>query len=238
MLVTGVVAGSHVIGVTAKNAVGTSPEASISFSNVRAPGVPRNVRTDGDHQLVTITWSSPSDSGGEITGYDVQFGDQMVSLGDVTTAEFSGVAPGDYLVGVRTKNNVGVSSWSVGTTVEIRTEPGRPRNIELDVDAQRVTITWIGPENDGGRPVTAYRVRFAGTDQIVTGTSLVLDDIDSGNWAAEVAAINDIGTGEFGTTSSVGVERIFEPFGDVNEFLSQQYADFLGRSPDAGGLQY
>ena len=45
-------------------------------------------------------------------------------------------------------------------TIKAVTAPGAPGNVRLARGDQQVVVTWDPPENDGGAPITGYRVRY------------------------------------------------------------------------------
>ncbi|UMG92630.1 fibronectin type III domain-containing protein [Nocardioides sp. TF02-7] len=83
------------------------------------------------------------------------------------------------------------------------TPPAAPALLSLQRTAAGITVTWQPPENDGGAPITGYRVnvlrRGAVVDTRSTGaeaTSLLVDGLDPAvTYRFSVKAVNDAGAG-------------------------------------------
>ena len=234
---TGVPRGEHVVTVAASNRIGESDAATVELSTVKAPGIPRSVDHSINGQEVEITWNPPTDDGGELVDYEVELGIyRAVVVNGVAT--IPAVAADDHQLRVRARNSAGVSAWSSGGTVSVRTVPTPPRRVELSVEAQNLVVTWLEPEDDGNSTITGYRVDFGDSFEIVTGTSLTRPNVRSGGWAVDVSSINSIGESVAVSSLEVDVSRRFEPFDSADDFVVRVYRDFLGRSPDRSGLDY
>ncbi len=68
-------------------------------------------------------------------------------------------------------------------------------------------------------------------------TSVQFDGVAPGSHQPSVRATNAVGDGPTATGAAVEV-RVFPPYNSEGAFVTQQYVDFLGRSPDAGGLTH
>jgi len=121
--------------------------------------------------------------------------------------------------------------------------PSAPRPILAIGYKTFVRVHWAPPLNDGGKPVTSYRIeRFAGGNQVpdkvwtrstsapLVDTSAVVDvqysyrvqaktaDGES-TWVAMPVKLNDYQT------------ELWSFGGDATDFVDRQYQDFLGRLP-------
>lgn len=234
---TGVANAAHVVTVVAINSVGESPAVTVEISTLKAPGSPQQVAHVVDGQNVTISWNPPADDGGELVDYEVELGTYRASAagGSIT---ISGVAAADYQLRVRARNSTGSGPWASGGTVSVRTIPTPPRVVRLEVEDRGLVVSWLEPDSDGNSPITGYRVDFGDSVEIVDGTSVTRPNVRSGDWVVTVSAINEVGESTSSSSRQVAVSRLFEPFDSADDFVTQVYRDFLGRSPDRSGLDY
>ena len=76
----------------------------------------------------------------------------------------------------------------------------------IDVKADSVGLSWSAPRNDGGKPITGYKIetREVGTDEwvmampgAVNGTQATVRGLQTGTeYEFRVAAVNEVGVGE------------------------------------------
>ena len=122
-IMTGLTAGkSYTFRVTATNALGNSPVATFSATSVlSAPDAPTQVAAEENQGTISVQWQAPVDNGGtDITSYTAYLQRDGVDVGAPvvtgnTSASFSGVAAGDYVVQVLATNAAGSSPRSVAS---------------------------------------------------------------------------------------------------------------------------
>ena len=83
--------------------------------------------------------------------------------------------------------------------------PGAPANVTAAASDGRVTLAWTAPSEDGGTPVTSYRIRYAAgtsvpnntawTDVGMTFGTTVTGLANGTDYAFEVQAVNGVGAG-------------------------------------------
>ena len=123
-----------------------------------------------------LTWSAPLNQGAsEVTGYQV-----TSPTGAVTTVGpnprsdmFTGLVPGDYTVSVAAINDVGTGP-AVQMPLQIAswTPPTAP-TLTASTATERVTLSWIPPDNPGGADLTGWHlVVTTPNHQVVYDTTL------------------------------------------------------------------
>jgi hypothetical protein len=169
--------------VRALNAVGEGPPgAEVSARTAVPPGAPQapSVARAGRGTL-TLSWQAPADSGGlAVTGYRVYAGDapggaaSLQALGDVRSFTESGLPSGTTrYYRVSAVNGVGEGALSAEVSGKTAAPPGPPRALAATkaltvyvggpgTVALGIRLDWQPPADDGGAPITAYRV-YAGT---------------------------------------------------------------------------
>jgi hypothetical protein len=134
------------------------------------PGQPTLTATGGVGQ-VNLSWTTPSNGGSQISGYNVYRGPTAgnlsiyQSLGVVTTYADAGVVPGvTYFYAVAARNAVGVGpSSAVQAAIPIGV-PSAPLNPSAAPDSKKgIDLAWSAPASNGGSAITGY--------QILRGTS-------------------------------------------------------------------
>ncbi|HEX6887868.1 MAG TPA: fibronectin type III domain-containing protein [Candidatus Nanopelagicales bacterium] len=193
-----------------------------------APAV--GVVTPGDRQ-VTVTWTpGVSDPDNPVTGFRVTVQGEgephvLEAPAEATQATITGLTNGVvHVVMVAAVNRSGASPigpWNA-TPATPKGPPGVVREVVATSDLPgRVQLTWAEPGNDGGEPITGYRV-MAFTDAEATiplpGSPWALDaaarvhviaDLPEGSWAyLRVAADNALGEGEASPLMAVQVQRL------------------------------
>lgn len=179
------------------------------------PGPPRDlVATPGDGS-VALTWSVPEDDGGRpITSYHIYRGtspggESLYATvgGDILSYTDVEVTNGEtYWYQVSAENEVGEGPRSneVSATPEAPpAPPGPPLDLRATGGDGVVTLEWSPPTDDGGSPVTGYKVyRGTTSGQLSELTTLpdVLSFDDTGvtngvTYYYEVSALTSAGEG-------------------------------------------
>ncbi len=161
--------------VTATNAIGTGPASNaLSATPATVPGAPALNSATGGDRSISLAWSAPASNGGSpITGYYIYRGNASGSealyqiVGNVATWTDTNVSNGTtYYYQVSAYNAQGIGSRSVerfATPAQtiLPTPPSAP-TLMTAVPGNGVTITWGAPANNGGSPITGYRI-YRGT---------------------------------------------------------------------------
>jgi len=152
--------------VVATNAVGDSSASSASshVTPLVAPGPPTEVSAIAGINSATVYWTAPV-SGSGITGYRVtpSVGVAM-TVGNVLSATFTGLAGGTSLTfTVVAINDAGSSvassaSSSVTPATPSSAAPSSVLGVTGIARVASATISWTAPVSNGGSPITGYKV--------------------------------------------------------------------------------
>jgi hypothetical protein len=234
--------------VAAINSVGTGSysTASAGVTPATVPGPPTGVTGTSGNAQAALSWTAPASNGGSaITGYHVQqsasangpYADAMGCVLNSTTptCTVTGLTNGTtYFFQVAAINVVGTGSYSTASAgVTPATVPGAPTNLTGTPGNLQATLSWTAPANNGGSPITGYKVQVAtsvngtyvdaagtcapsalnSTSLSCTATGLTLGT----TYFFQVAAINAVGTGSY-SAASAG----FAPVKRVNAQITSQ----------------
>ena len=204
--------------VYATNVIGTSPPSNEASATPGPPATPPDApqglsATAGDGRI-DLAWSAPgSDGGSPITNYKVYRGTSsggesfLVELGDVLSYADSGLTNGQtYYYYVTAVNSVGEgpqSNEASATPNAPANPPGAPQGLTATASDSTVVLAWSPPGDDGGSPITNYKV-YRGTspggESFLANVGVVLAYTDTGltngvTYYYEVSAENSIGEG-------------------------------------------
>jgi titin len=136
-----------------------------------SPEGPSAAYLDG---VVVIDWSAPVDDGGDpITGYVLERGsspgdlEHLADVGLVTNYSDPDVEPDVmYYYTVSAVNGMGAGPPCAKVTAYVPAiePPSTPAGVALEFIQDRIKVSWQPSEDDGGSPVTGYRV-LRGVDE-------------------------------------------------------------------------
>ncbi len=254
-------AGSSVtFTVRANNAAGagaaSAPSNSVTTSNVPGPVTGLSAAWAGvaNTNAINVTWTAPAfdgDAGAAVslTGYVVSVTPALanpipvVNPGETSTTIGGLVQGTTYTVTVRAQNGLGNSSPVSSASVLVPTTPGTVTNLVVQQAppfSSDVILTWDLPVSDGGSPITGFMVSVEGRTPVQVAanvTTLSIPDLPVGDFNVTIRAVTGAGLGPVVTSPNFEV-KAFPPFDSETAFVTQLYADFLKRKPDAGGLAY
>ena len=237
------------VRVAAVNALGTGAG---SQATQRVPGLPgpvKNLSVRSEYGGWKVTWGTPSHDGWLLlTGYRVRWKKaseldytEQVEVGDETTAAtVTSLDAGPYDIVVVALNPVGAGTErSLQGTALDYVVPSEPTALNLDVGTDQMTVSWSPPEDEGGKPVTGYEVRwrpagesdFAETQELVaSANTFVIEDVTTGDLDfIGVRASNSVGSGSEAAVTTPGPPPAGVVVG-VDSML------VLWRPPDDGGV--
>ncbi len=180
----------YYFGVAAVNTRGEGPIGIVSAVPQVPPSAPRSLTlTTGDGN-VSISWTSPSNTGGFLSGYYVLKGVTPTDLGllhrcDATTRSYLdwNVTKGQrYYYAVIAFNDAGNGTRAFDEIIP-STPPSPPTSFGLVPDDGSISLSWGPPADSGGLPISGYRVyiRDGRTNQtrvveLLGPTALAYDD--------------------------------------------------------------
>lgn len=152
------------IGAYTLTSSGCTPTA------VTVPGAPTSLATTLTSAGLAASWAAPtSDGGADLVGYDVTLdgGTPVRVTPDVTSRTWPTTKTGSHTVSVVAVNSKGAGTAASSTVrrdlpsapVFKRTEIG-PDPSSSDQSVLYFTTVWTPPADNGGRPVTAYRLEY------------------------------------------------------------------------------
>jgi fibronectin type 3 domain-containing protein len=208
--------GVHRYKVAAYNLMGTGPfcaeeEVTVALTVLTVPLAPNGLTAEGGNGNVSLSWSAPSNDGGSpITGYKVYRGTAsggatvLTTLGTVLNYLDLNVTNGQpYYYQVSAVNAIGEGPRSSEVSDTPLGLPSEPLNLTAVLNGTEVILTWEAPADDGGSPVTGYKVYSGNTSddlalQDTIGNLLtytfVLPDLNE-TWYFHVTAVNSVGEG-------------------------------------------
>lgn len=182
-----------------------------------------------------FSWSAPSDDGGaDVQGYQVQYATNSAFTSGVVTVDLgvtTAYTTPDLNVGtsysfrVRAYNVSGYGSWSGVVSVTIAplfVEPDAPESVGISQLATFLgaRVTWSPPADDGGSPVTSYRIQFANNPSFTGATVTEVGNVslfdflgltESVTYYARVAAANPAGYGPYSESVNVTILPLNAP---------------------------
>ena len=179
--------------VSAINGQGTGAPTPAVRANTtaRPPGRPTGLTASAEGATrINLSWSAPRESGGaDIVGYRIEVsadgGASWMTLegntnSTVTTYTHSGLAPDatrHYRVSAVNSTGTGPPSNVVSATTGA-TSASAPSNLAGRViGTSRIDLSWTAPADDGGDPVTAYRIQAHPAGE--PGWSVLVDNTGS-----------------------------------------------------------
>lgn len=186
-------------GATTYTVPGSNPPPIPVFI---APGAPTGLVANADNASATVFWSPPMDSGTfPITGYAVTAspGGRTCTTTGVTTCVVRGLTNGTaYTFTVTASSAAGTGPASAPSApVTPRTVPGSPTAVVANPGIEQATITWTPPTDNGGSPISGYRVTTIPSSDgcIVTATTCTLTGLTNGReYVVSVVATNAAGS--------------------------------------------
>lgn len=175
------------------------------------PSRPMNLTANRGNGQVVLSWKdSISNGGAAITNYRIYRGTSpggevfLIEVGNVTTHTDPGLTNGrTYYYRVTAKNAVGEGPVSNEASAMPATVPGQPTGLTATSGNQQVSLIWMAPSDDGGLPITGYRIYRGTASGGETPLSIIgnlTSHLDIGltngvTYFYQVAAINSLGEG-------------------------------------------
>lgn len=203
------------------------------------PGAPLAVSAVPRGSALRVSWSAPAPTSDlAVTGYTVALDGSDRCSTAATTCDITGLSRGSsHSVSVRASNTAGSGPASAAITAVYALIPEAPIEARVVMSGTTATLNWSAPLDDGGSPLTGYRVSVAPSGSCTTTTrECVFTDLTVGAvysfsvWSQNVA-------GESGASAATSVQV---PLGAAapNTISAQAGNDSLNVSwtPGSGGL--
>ena len=149
--------------VRAVNSVGAGPGSNtVQATPEGPPTAPSGLETSVGDGTVTLSWTAPSNNGGQaITSYEYRVDSgSWTSTGSTSLShEVTGLTNAqEYTFRVRARNThgAGAASGSTDATPTPFTTPSAPPNLTLTPGNEFVDLDWSAPTDNGGTPITGY----------------------------------------------------------------------------------
>lgn len=175
------------------------------------PTEPEGLLINSGKSFINITWTAPDSNGSApITGYTIYRGNASgnesfwEAIGNVLYYEDKNVTNGEtYYYTVTATNSLGEGSVSEEVFATAGALPSEPLNLGAAAGDSVITLTWSAPSEDGGLPITNYRI-YKGTAsgsvvfEVDVGAALTYTDLVVANgitYYYTVSAVNALGEG-------------------------------------------
>jgi titin len=145
------------------------------FAITTVPGSPTGLTSVAvSPTQVNLFWTAPSSDGGSaITGYKIEYktgsfySTLVENTGVVITYQHTGLATGTaYTYKISAVNPIGTSAASSEASATPKldstaTAPGTPTGVTATaVSPTRIDLSWTAPSNNGGYPITGYKIQY------------------------------------------------------------------------------
>ncbi|MDD1756995.1 MAG: fibronectin type III domain-containing protein, partial [Methanomassiliicoccales archaeon] len=198
--------------VRAINAIGEGePSGEASATPASVPSAPLNLTATPGASQITLNWTEPvSDGGSQITNYTIYRGISsggevlLVVIGDALSYVDSLLTNGQiYYYVISASSAIGEGPLSEEAHGKPPTTPSAPENLTAFSGDRQIALSWTSPGNDGGSPISGYRIYRGGSPgqlSLLTSVGDVLAYTDGGleNGRAYyymVGAVNSVGEG-------------------------------------------
>src|SRR5207245_2437165 len=165
---TGLASGhTYFYKVTAVNGIGTSPQSNeASATTLTMPSAPQNLQATAGAGNVTLSWQAPSSNGGSpITNYKIYRSSSsgteglLITIGNLTSYTNTVLSSvHTYFYKAAALHDILTNSQSNEASATTLTMPSAPQNLQATAGTGNVTLSWQAPLNNGGSPITNYKI--------------------------------------------------------------------------------
>ena len=180
----------RVFAINTAGGAGTASNTASATTNANLPGRPTDLTATGaDSTTIDLSWNEPDDDGGsDITGYRIERSNNGTSgWSTLEETETPATRYSDDTLSPNTTRHYRVSAINgagtgdpsnVASATTSATVPGAPTGLTATAkDTARIDIAWRTPEEDGGSPITGYRIERSSNG--VSWVDLVFDTEDT-----------------------------------------------------------
>ncbi|MGD0817078.1 MAG: fibronectin type III domain-containing protein, partial [Methanomassiliicoccales archaeon] len=188
------------------------PLFSVNVAAASVPDPPTNVTADGGNAKITLNWTAPVNNGGAaIDGYLVYKGSSPLAMTfyrnvlptiPLTFQDTTVINGQTYYYNITAHNSMGQSTYSSTVSAMPLNVPSAPTAATATPAIGHMTLNWNPPYNEGGSPVTNYRI-YRGTSAsllLFLKDSAQTFSTDSGlsngqTYYYQISAVNAVGEG-------------------------------------------
>jgi len=183
----------------------------VGCSTLTVPSMPLNFTLYEGNGYVLLQWSEPEDNGGSaLTDFSI-----YRAKGEMSMVLLKGVDPDVHIYNDTSVSNGQMYHYRISAANIVGESPrtgildglptglpGAPVNLQAEPGNRMAKLTWEAPEDDGGTPITSYRIyRALGTEDAgmageVDGDVLLFEDtglINNQQYKYHVTAVNGRG---------------------------------------------
>ena len=207
----------------------------VAMPTSTVPGLPRSLMAVSNSIVARadLTWEAPLDDGGAggTLMYSIQRSTDdstFTTIGQVADVEFRSTGldfSTEYFFRVAAFNSVGTGTYTDSVSITtianpaMSTAPGVPTSFTATAASRTsVELDWVAPLDNGGEPITGYRIERSTDDMTftlvdtVTDTSFLDTGLTSGTeYFYLVAAVNSIDRGSFTASIPFTAPTSFTP---------------------------
>jgi len=212
--------------ITTKNIKGESkPSDTVNATPLGPPNPPKNLQSTMGDNFIGLSWEPPNDDGGsKIKGYNIY---KYIGLNDFILLDFlnsTNISYRDisvkngitYYYHITALNSIGESNPSNKISGFPHTNPSAPYKLKVTVKNDYVLLSWSPPLNDGGFPITEYKIYRGsqiGEEYYLTSVEAVITsfkdkDVENGEkYSYYVTAVNDAGESPPSAQKAVAIDQ-------------------------------
>lgn len=229
------------------------PLFSVNVAAATVPDSPTNLTADGGNAKITLNWTAPvNDGGAAIDGYLVYKGSTPLSMSfyryvgptlPLTFVDTTVVNGQTYYYYIVAHNELGQGAYSSTESAVPLNVPSAPTATTATPAIGQMSLSWNPPYNEGGAPVTNYRIYRGTTASLLlflkesAQTSATDSGLSNGQtYFYQISAVNAVGEGAKCTVFSGTLASPPGPLLDLQAVSSDSKVALTWTAPtDNGG---
>jgi len=228
------------------------PLFAMNVSAATVPDPPTNLTANGGNAKITLNWTAPVNNGGSnIDGYLVYKGTSPLAMSFyrnvlptspltfVDTTVTNGVT---YYYNITAHNGLGQGGYSATVSAMPLNVPSAPTAARATAGVGQMTLNWDPPYNEGGSPVTNYRIYRGTTPTLLlflkdsAQTSATDTGLSNGQaYYYQITAVNAVGEGPKCTIFTGTLASPPGPLLDLQAVASNSRVDLTWTAPSDNG---
>lgn len=214
---------SIVIRAVSTSTASGTPSLPVSATPYTIPGTPTSLVGTGGNTTASISFTTPSSNGRDITNYQYSTngGSTFTACSPAITASpilITGLTNGQaYTIKLKAVNAAGASVASASVTVTPYTVPGAPTSLSATAGNNKATIAFTTPASNGGNTITNYQYStddgstYTACSPATTTSPIVITGLTNDQaYTIKLKAVNAGGAGTASSSVSV-TPKAFTP---------------------------